>query len=185
MNKTSARIIGEYEKTKDWLSAYKKIPANLREMYVSAYQSYLWNECVREALRKTVDSKYLYTIEYNIGSLLFYKRLSDEEMEKMPKTFQTISPDMKPTESEKPIIEKVLSKEGIGLPDFDIRKETGNFFKSNERAVIIKPGDFRIEGPFRDELNDKGRSKSFKMIVSFALPKGSYATIVTKRLFNR
>jgi len=35
-----------------------------------------------------------------------------------------------------------------------------------------------------DELNAMKRSSKFKIEVSFSLPKGSYATIVTKHLFG-
>lgn len=184
-NKLFAGMISEYMKTKSWLSAYMKIPANLRELYVSAYQSYLWNECIRETLRKTINSKYLYTIPYNIGSLLFYKRITKEEAGKIPRTFKSLSDQMTPSDFEKPIIDKVLSKEGIKLADFRIKDDTGNFFKSNDRQVIIRPEDFCISKPEKDELNDKGRKGIFKITVSFSLPKGSYATMITKRLFNQ
>jgi len=177
-------VIKEYNKTNRWLEAYKKIPRNLREMYISAYQSYLWNECIKKLLRRKINNKYLYTIKYNIGTLVFYKKLSEEERNSLPNKFKTISEDIKPTEIEKEIINKVLAKEGIGLIDFDIKKQTGNFFKLHERKVISKPDNFKIFNPELDEINDKGKNNRFKLKVSFVLQKGSYATVITKRLFN-
>ncbi len=184
-NNVLKSVINEYKKHKNWLETYKKIPPNLREIFVNAYQSYLWNECIKEILKRIVGKERLYNIDYNIGSLLFYKKLIDTEIKKIPVTFQTISSSMKfSSEFEEEIIKNVLSKENINLKDLDIEKETGNFFKTRKREVIIKPQDFNISDIEIDEINDKGNKKRFKIILSFILPKGSYATIITKRLFG-
>ncbi len=79
-NKVFAQIIKEYLKTNSWLDAYKKIPANLREMHVNAYQSYLWNECIKEILRVCLNGKKIYSVEYAVGLLYFYKDLNEEEL---------------------------------------------------------------------------------------------------------
>lgn len=184
-NKIFKSVINEYIKTKSWLEAYKKIPSNLREMFVNAYQSYLWNECVKETLKKIVGKERLYNIDYNIGSLIFYKKLIDVEIKKIPLTFQTISQSMKFfSEFEEEIIKDVLSKENIDFKDLDIEKETENFFKTRKREVILKPQGFTISELEIDEINDKGKKNRYKITLSFILPKGSYATVVTKRLFG-
>ena len=90
---------------------------------------------------------------------------------------------MKPTDFESGIINIVLKNEHIGLRDFDIQKQSGNFFKSHDRALMCKPREFKMSDPFIDELNDLGDKNIFKVIVSFILPKGSYATLITKALF--
>jgi len=178
-------VINEYIKTKSWIEAYKKIPPNLREMFVNAYQSYLWNECVKEILKRVVAKERLYNIDYNIGSLLFYKKLIDSEIKKIPLTFQTISPSMTfSSEFEEEIIKNVLSKENINLKDLDIEKETGSFFKTRKREVILKPQGFTISKLELDEINDKGKKNRYKIVLSFILTKGSYATIITKRVFG-
>ncbi len=184
-NQFLSRIVDKYKTTKSWLEAYKEIPHYLREIYKSAYQSYLWNECVKKVLRKAINDKYLYTIEYNIGLLLYYKKITEDEAKKIPQTFKTISAEMKPTELEKEIIDKTLSREGIALESFDIKKEAEVFFKTSERAIIIKPKDFAISNYSVDELNDKGKKNRFKVVLTFSLQKGSYATVITKRIFNQ
>ena len=50
---------------------------------------------------------------------------------------------------------------------------------------IVRPEQFKISEPKLDELNDKGKNNRFKIILSFIIPKGSYATIITKKLFNQ
>jgi tRNA pseudouridine13 synthase len=183
-NKAFAVVVKEYLNTTDWRAAYRKIPAHLREMYVNAYQSYLWNECVKEILKICVETKKLYSVKYAIGALLFYTTLSEHEIKKIPKTFQTISENAAFSDEEQRIIDQVLMKEGLQLADFEIESETGNFFKTRARQVLLIPNDFTISEPTKDELNSKGNIMRRKIQVSFSLPKGSYATIVTKRLFN-
>jgi tRNA pseudouridine13 synthase len=177
-------VIKEYLKTKDWCAAYRKIPAHLREMYVNAYQSFLWNECVKEILKNSIEKKKSYSVEYAIGSLLFFTNLSEQERERIPPTFQTISDQMTIPDDERKVIDRVLAKEGLRITDFRIEDETGNFFKTRARQILVFPGDFTVEKPERDEINSKGTSERYKIRVSFLLSKGSYATVVTKRLFG-
>jgi len=182
--KAFAVVIKEYVTTKEWRAAYRKIPAHLREMYVNAYQSFLWNECVKEILKHSVEKKKLYSVEYAIGSLLFYTDLSEQEMKHIPKTFLTISETALFSEDEQRIVDRILAKEGLILADFKIEAETGNFFKTRARQILLIPEDFVISEPMRDELNSKGTTMRYKIQVSFSLPKGSYATVVTKGLFG-
>jgi tRNA pseudouridine13 synthase len=51
----------------------------------------------------------------------------------------------------------------------------------NQRQLVIKLSDFAMSEPKEDELN-KGK---YKLVLKFSLPKGSYATIITKKLFNK
>ena len=184
-NNVFKSVINEYKKNKNWLVAYKKIPPNLRELFLNAYQSYLWNECLKEIFKRIVGKERLYHINYNIGYLIFYKKLIDTEIKKIPFTFQTISPSMNFSLAfEKEIINYILSIENINLEELDIEKEIGNFFKTRKREVILKPQEFTISDLELDEINEKGKKNKYKIILSFILPKGSYATIVTKRLFG-
>jgi tRNA pseudouridine13 synthase len=182
--KAFAVVLNEYMKTKDWRLAYRKIPANLREMYVNAYQSYLWNECIKELLKNSVEKKKLFPVDFAVGSLLFYTDLSEQERQKIPQAFQTISDQMTPADLERPVIDHVLLREKLRSEDFSIQEATGNFFKTRARQVLLIPQEFTIGEPKRDELNCKDVVVRYKIQVSFSLPKGSYATVVTKRLFG-
>lgn len=184
-NKQLLRVKEAYLRNKDWLAAYKAIPASLREMYVNAYQSYLWNECVKEVLKKAVDKKYLYAVPYCIGSLLFYKRITTGEQERIPETFQSISDQLQAEEQEKEVVTKILAREGLTLSQFAIKEATGNFFKTAKRDMLLHPKEFHYVTPEPDECNSGRNKDRFKITVSFTLQKGSYATMITKRLFNQ
>jgi tRNA pseudouridine13 synthase len=182
-DKVFAIIIKEYLKTNSWLAAYKKIPSRLRKMFVNAYQCYIWNECIKEVLKICVDKKKLYPIDYAAGSLIFYETLSEKEIQRIPPTFSTVSDTAIFSDFEKQVINVVLLRQGIRLADLNIESETENFFKSHARPIIVIPENFFISNPVKD-VNAIKRSSKFEIEVSFSLPKGSYATIVTKHIFG-
>ncbi len=183
-NKAFGAVIKEYSKTRDYRAAYRKIPAHLREMYVNAYQSFLWNECIKEILRRTVEKRKLFSVEYAVGSLLFFTDLSEQEQSRIPQTFQTISDQMKTSLDEQQIVDHVLTKEGVRVIDFAIEEQTGSFFKTRAREIRLCPTDFMLSKPEKDEVNSRHDTIRYKLEVSFKLPKGSYATLLTKRLFG-
>jgi tRNA pseudouridine13 synthase len=165
-------VILEYKKTKNWLRTYQKISPSLKEMYVAAYQSYLWNECVKKLIRKNVPEKNIVEVPYAIDELMFFREQVD-----LPQTFTTISHKIELSEDEKEIVDEVLAKENLTLSQFNIR-QTGNFFKSHERNILIYPKNFKIFEPVKKE-------NGYSVTISFELPKGSYATIVLKYLFGK
>lgn len=181
IDKQLKMLVDEYKKTRNFLSVFKKIPENLKEMFVSAFQSYLWNECIKNLLKKSCKEKHLYLIKYNIDELVYFKNIDENEFKSLPKTFKTLSDKISLSDFEKGIAEKILKKEGISLPELNIKKETGNFFKSHERNILLFPEEFSISEFSEDELN-KNR---FKVTLSFTLEKGSYATIITKKIFKQ
>lgn len=165
----------------DWHSAYLKIPQNLREMFVFSYQSYLWNRAVGEILVKYVNKKSLFEIQYKVGRLKFYRGLSENCLEQISKKFKTISIDIKPGSFEYEIYERILSQEGLTFDNLDIKTATRTYLVSSERNIILIPEKFKIKKIVPDEMN-KNRQK---MVFSFFLEKGSYATIVLKKLFDK
>jgi tRNA pseudouridine13 synthase len=72
-----------------------------------------------------------------------------------------------------------LALENKSLHNFKIDLNIkGLFFKPYERNAIVIPEDFIINNAVNDELYPK----KLKLTLSFALPKGSYATILLKRV---
>ena len=179
------KIIDEYLKTGSWLRAYRKTPVMIREIHKNAYQSYIWNECLKETLKTCVDNRKLFPIKYKPGFLLFYKNLSSRELKTLPVFLKTLSHRVILNDEQKMIVNKVLSKEGILLSDLDVKKNTGVYFKTVNRHVIIKPRGFIVSNPEKDELNSSKNSARYKVEFSFSLPKGSYATMVTKGVFYK
>lgn len=74
--------------------------------------------------------------------------------------------------------DSILKKEEITKKDFIIRSIPEISSEGSERERIIKIKDFKTLEYSKDELNEN----KMKQIVSFSLPKGSYATVVIKNL---
>lgn len=141
--KTLSKVIDEYAKTNDWKKAYSKIPEHMQDMQKKAYESFQWNEKLKDIIKKNIRHKNLYSVKYNAGSLLFYSIIDEKVLER-------------------------IRKEKIDDPKLD-------------RPLIVFPKQFELSDDEKDELN-KGR---YRLTLKFTLSKGSYATIVTKRVFNQ
>jgi len=167
------KVIQEYKRTKKWIIAYKYIASELRQMFISSYQSYLWNECIKTIMKNNLDEKDLFYVPYAVDELIFNKK----EMKKIPEIFQTISHKIIPKDYEREVIEEVLDKEGLSISQFNIR-QTGNFFKSSEREVMLYPQEFKIHDAIPT-------GDTYSVTVEFILGRGSYATMVLKKIFGQ
>jgi tRNA pseudouridine13 synthase len=76
-----------------------------------------------------------------------------------------------------PLAEEVLKAEGLTLAELKIKGMQKPFFSKGDRAACVRPANLAHEsGP--DELN---RAKQ-KLTLKFDLPRGSYATMLVKRI---
>src|SRR5262249_19658944 len=76
-----------------------------------------------------------------------------------------------------PVVGEVLKDEGLTLTELKIKGMQKPFFSKGERAACVRPANLAHEsGP--DELNKRKR----KLTLKFELPRGSYATMLVKRL---
>ncbi len=156
---------------KDFKGAFKLIPQSLRDMFFSAYQSYIWNECVKLLVKE--NSSETFQVKYEAGRLIFPRSWKNLKFDK----FEMVAPGMNVSEEKMKIINMVLRKEGLTLEDLKIEEY---FFKAHEREILVKPKNFSISELEDDEVN-RGKQK---VTVSFELPKGSYATIILKFIFE-
>ncbi|AEH45152.1 tRNA pseudouridine synthase D TruD [Thermodesulfatator indicus DSM 15286] len=140
-------------------------------MLCHAYQAYIWNETVKLYL-KNLGLKLL-PVPYLLGELLFYRDFPEELTEAILGTKIPLpSPRLILDQPLKELMEEVLRLEGIdGLEKFRTLAK-GATFKTYPREVAIIPQKLKYETVDQN-----------KVWLEFFLPKGSYATIVLKRLF--
>jgi len=162
------------QKPTDHVGALKVLPIRLLRMYVNAYQSYLWNKTVAAYLEQ--KGKVLKTEKYSEGELVF---VSDAER------FTKVSipligfghEDVEDAEIQE-IIDQIMDEENLSYTDFIIKQIPELTLEGELRKVIVPVHDLEIGKKMIDELH-KGKKK---VKVSFTLPKGSYATMVIKRI---
>ncbi len=179
----------------DYRGAFNLINKDLLILYCAAYQSFLWNECLKQILRKYIDEKNLLSIEYPAGRLLFFKSLDDNRYNKLNSISIPIlayNLEFKDNEIDaeiKQAYSRVLEKQSLTFDD--VKKNQKVFFKVSYRKILVNVQEMRIESIEHDELNTKKvmerhhrqPEKKFKIRLSFMLDKGSYATLILKRIF--
>lgn len=138
--------------------------------YLHSYQSFIFNKSVAEYLKNKY--KYHKKVKYSSGSFIFVDKKENLK-------FPLISFDAKFNKKDK-IYLKILKEEKINLEQFIIKKIPWLIEETSYRNVFANVKNFKIVKYEKDELN-KGE---FKQIISFTLPKGSYATILVKEIFE-
>ncbi|WP_456372915.1 tRNA pseudouridine(13) synthase TruD [Methanocaldococcus sp.] len=172
-------MVKELKKSNDYKKALSYVDDRLKKIFVAAYQSYLWNECVKELLKSYIPKEDRIYYEYEAGTLMFYKKIDNEIFETLKdKKFPTIAPDVEYKDSYKEIIDKILKREGLSMEDLNNIGDFGRFIYT-ERKILSIPKNLNIGKFEEDELN-KGK---YKITLSYELEKGSYATIIIKRAF--
>jgi tRNA pseudouridine13 synthase len=166
---------------KDYLGAFLRTEPRWRGLQVFAYQSWLWNEGVKQYLRDVVGVEKLVSIRYQAGTLLFPRALDSAQTRLLHRhTFPLLGPTSR---FEGPAIEKaalsVLGREDMTLESLRVPGAPQIHFDHEERPLLVVPGKLIVSEASRDELT-KGR---LRVNVAFTLPPGAYATLVVKRLF--
>jgi tRNA pseudouridine13 synthase len=163
----------------DFEGALRRIERDLLELFITSFQSWLWNETLAILIK---EFKLPFrAVPYAQGELLFFTELSPEAR----RFFQShevpvVSPRAEP--GPEPIakaIRLVLAREKLKPADLrlPVRIE-GLFFKPYTRAGLVVPHGLSLSRPEPDELH-RGKQK---LELAFELPPGSFATILIKRL---
>jgi tRNA pseudouridine13 synthase len=166
----------------DYRGALLRTEPRWRGLQVFAYQSWLWNEGVKQYLRDVVGIARLVAIRYQAGTLLFPRELDGEQARLLRgRTFPLLAPA---TTFADPRVERaalsVLRREDMALSDLAVPGTPEIHFDAEERPLVIFPGRLAVGEAKEDELNE-GR---LRVNVAFTLDPGAYATLVVKRLFQ-
>lgn len=164
---------------RDPAGALQRLPRDLLELFVNAYQSWLWNETVVALLR---DQGVATTqASYSQGKLLFWHSLSPSLAAFLDRAaVPTAAPDAAyRSERVQRAAGFVLAREGLDHSRLKLKvRIPGVYFKSFDRPLLLRPEGLRLSKPAPDELYP-GR---LKVEMRFVLPAGSYASLVIKRL---
>ncbi|UCC11745.1 MAG: tRNA pseudouridine(13) synthase TruD [candidate division WOR-3 bacterium] len=158
-------------------AALRHIDPEYGNLYLLAYQSYLFNNMAGYLIEEYGVGKH--TVPYLAGDLLFYRKLKNRRTVTHMR-LPMITHDLSLRIPEGKLVRSVLAEEDIRLKDFSLgtMRFRGIRFKQHWRTVIVQPHDLRI---LAAESDDRYPGKQ-KLTLCFALPPGSYATLVVKRL---
>ena len=124
--KQASELLNLKSENNNYVEALQKVNNKILRLYVHAYQSYIWNESIKELL------------ESNIG-----------DIKKMPIVgFGTEFKNRKI----KHIVCDILKKEGMGLRDFIIREIPRLSEEGSYRRIFVKLEDFSFENINEKEI---------------------------------
>jgi tRNA pseudouridine13 synthase len=162
----------------DFAGALHLIAEEEISMLYSSFQSHLWNELLRRLIKQRV--KVFEEIKGREGSYLFWRRLDDSAFFYFNNLeIPTSSAIMEfPDDSIRSLHQEILKERDLEISSFRTEILTKVYFKSFKRKAIIIPDDIQIIDKGKDDLH-QGK---MKMTLSFFLPRGSYGTMLMKRL---
>ncbi|MFL5327893.1 MAG: tRNA pseudouridine(13) synthase TruD [Gemmataceae bacterium] len=164
----------------DFRGAVTRLWPESQGLYLAAYQSELWNRMLAELIRQRVDESRLLLMPAKTGELPTPRDLNSDEANQLAALMLPLPSARLRYEPEAvwaPLVDKVLAQEGFALNEMKIPGLRKPFFSKGERAGWVRPVDLMAEA----EADDRHAGHQ-KMTLSFELPRGSYATIVIKRL---
>ncbi len=144
-----------YKYKNDFPGAFKKINKKIRTLYVNAYQSYIFNEILNR-----VDSS------------------------NIPNELELINEGSIFEDEIKEIVNEILEKDGVKIEDFKLKSMPELKLKKSFRKTRISPKNIKVLEKGIDDLSESGNSNKFKVVISFELGPGEYATNVVKEIFK-
>jgi tRNA pseudouridine13 synthase len=179
----NARSLADYlaQHPGDYRGAVARLRPELRGLYLSAYQSHLWNRMLARWLRERLRPDQLAEIELKTGELPFHIGLEDAQraqLSALELPFATARGTVEPEDPGARVMQAVLEEEGLRREQLKVPGLREVFFSRGERAALCVPAE--LHGEIGDDENNEGQTK---LTLSFVLPRGCYATLVVKRLF--
>jgi tRNA pseudouridine13 synthase len=166
----------------DFRGAWARVDQDLRSLYLAAFQSQLWNELLAALLRQHCDAARLVEIHLKTGPLPFFTQLDEavagrlrDALLPLPTARTRIDsiedPDLRQ------LVEQTLTARGLAMREIRVKYPRDSFSSKGWRKAIVRPDELTWE--VGDDDLHSGRTL---LRLRFDLPRGSYATILVKRI---
>ena len=163
----------------DFRRAIALVRQDLRSLWLAAFQSHLWNQVLATIIRQVCQPQQL--IQRSIGrhELPFFSNLNDDQRVQLSNTELPLPSARLKLEDDpvKSIYDAVLAAECLELRQVRVKYPRDSFFSKGKRAAVVLPGEFRHELTADELYRDRQ-----KLLLSFLLPRASYATILVKQI---
>jgi tRNA pseudouridine13 synthase len=182
-----ARTLVEYltSRPSDFRGAIGRLRGDLAGLYLSAYQSHLWNAFLARWLTRCLPASCRVDVQLKLDRVPFPRGLSNEQSAMLEKLvlplpsarlkYDELVPDAPPDWAE--VLRETLDENGVALEQLRLKRLRRPFFSRGERAIVCRPRDLT----FGSEADDRHPTR-FKAALAFELPRGSYATLLVKRI---
>ncbi len=177
-----ARSIVDYliHHPQDYRGAISRLKPDLLSLYLSAYQSHVWNRLLGRWIERTIPSNQLGSITLALGEFPIPLELDDEQRQKwvrlqLPLPSARIKPDL--TSTWQSDLDAILAEDGITQATMKIPGMDRPYFSKGDRQACLVPE--RLE--WKREIDERN-AKRLKLELGFELPRGAYATMIVKSI---
>jgi tRNA pseudouridine13 synthase len=181
LDRSSARSIVTYlvDHPTDFRGAFARMRRELRTLYFSAFQSHLWNVILARSIEHLTRPDQRIVAQLKAGALPFPYRLEPEQANAL-RGWTIPLPSCRnalPDGPQRQVIEDVLAGFELTWSDLRVRHLKDVFFSKGSRPALIFPASLKAR--IADDEMHRGKHA---LELSFELGKGSYATIMVKRI---
>jgi len=167
----------------DYKGAIARLRPELRGLYLSAYQSFLWNRMLARWLREHCGPEQLLPVRLRLGEVPMHRRLNAEVWDTLSKLHLPLPNARWPSEPGDPraeLMDAILWEDGLQREQLKLKGFRDLFFSKGERVALCRPEEIRSQAGADDKNAGKRQLK-----LHFQLPRGAYATLIVKRLSIR
>lgn len=166
----------------DFKGAWARVNQDLRSLWLAAFQSQLWNEMLATHLREQVPAEARVEVPLKTGSIPFPTLLAPElaaslRSLQLPLPSARIRIDEIADEALRGLVQRSLAARNLELRQIRVKHPRDAFFSKGERAAFVA-----VEGLEWSTTADELHPGQQKLQLAFDLPRGSYATILVKRI---
>jgi len=163
----------------DFRGAWARVRVDLRSLYLAAFQSHLWNRLLVEFIRRQCRPEQLVDVGLKLGLVPFPISLNADQFAVLQSTELPL-PSARQHLDEGPIqslLTDVLREAGLELRQLRVKYPRDSFFSKGWRAATVN-----VIGVQHEVAQDELYPGRWKFALRCELPRGSYATILVKRL---
>ncbi len=164
----------------DFQGALERLPPELRTLYLSAYQSHLWNRMLADWVGDKFPKRDLVPVTLRLGEVPMPRRLAAEAREAVSELalpLHSARNHIDPADPRKVYFDRILAEEELTLEQFKLKGFRALFFSKGDRPAWCFPRDLEAWAS-----KDEEHHRKQKLTLRFDLPRGSYATLVVKRV---
>lgn len=165
----------------DFKRALALIRVDLRGLYLSAFQSALWNRTAARLIATEAASAgtTCTSVVSDWGTALFPAALPDEVANRLSETAVPLPSARNQNDlgAATPLFTEEAARFGLELRELRVKYPRDSFFSKGDRMLCLRPREIAAD----DEADDLYRDRR-KLKLRFVLPRGAYATILVKRL---
>ena len=164
----------------DFKGAFARLSPELRSLYFGAYQSHLWNRMLARWLREHCRPDQLVAVSLKLGNVPMHRSLEESQRAELAGLNIPLPSAREKLDASDPrfaLMQGVLAEEGLTPAQLKIKGCREMFFSKGQRPALCN-----VSGLEYETRSDEKHMGKKKLVLTFVLARGCYATLVVKRI---